>query len=273
MRYEGLLPQVHDPSLTLKLVRLFTFGELARVRRGRLHQHTGMDQLEVMLDQPSTVWVAYQGKQVKASPERVRRAGEEEQLTLTGWIDDLVHARGLFEKTPKRGFLDITLDPLLPEEEFQIVDQDSDYEPSIAATEDLAQQRPDPERVQWQGPLQPVGRRLRQTTMVREDENLPIEPMDDEPLPQERADLPGDGPPEDPPQEELQPEEERQAAEKRTYDDEDHEGPVSKRSRVEYLEIFELKVANLLKVKQSKEIQFQELSKFNKECFSRAMKK
>ena len=38
-------------------------------------------------------------------------------------------------------------------------------------------------------------------------------------------------------------------------------------------EIFELKVTNLLKANQNKEVRFQELGQFNKECFSKAMNK
>eukprot|EP00435_Cladocopium_sp_Y103_P050254 s2395_g15.t1 len=227
----------------------------------------------VMLDQPTTVWLAYQGKLVKASPERIRRASEEEQLTLTGWIDDLVHTRDLFERTPKRGFLDITTDPLPPAEEFEIGDKETDYEPSIAATEDL--QRPDPERVQWQGPLPPVSRRLRQKTMVKEDETLDEDMDQIQPL-QEPYQEPGDDPSGDRDLPDLQSVDDRHAAEKRAHDEpteEIEEEPVSKRSRLEYLEIFELKVMNLLKAKQSKEVRFQELSKFNKECFNRAMAK
>ena len=93
---------------------------------------------------------------MKASPERIRRASAEEQITLTGWIDDLVHTRDLFEKTPKRGFLDITSNPLPPDGKFEAIDKDSEYEPSIAATEEIALPAPDPEQVQWQGPLPPV---------------------------------------------------------------------------------------------------------------------
>jgi hypothetical protein len=67
-----------------------------------------------------------------------------------------VHTRDLFEKTPKRGFLDITSNPLPPDGEFEAIDKDSEYEPSIAATEEIALPAPDPEQVQWQGPLPPV---------------------------------------------------------------------------------------------------------------------
>eukprot|EP00435_Cladocopium_sp_Y103_P033184 s4126_g8.t1 len=230
----------------------------------------------VMLDQPTTVWLAYQGKLVKASPERIRRASEEEQLTLTGWIDDLVNTRDLFEKTPKRGFLDITEDPLPPEEEFAVDDQETDYEPSIAADEEVPRDlRPDSERVQWQGPLPPVARRLRRKTMVREQEE-PDEMMEETGLPQEGDNVPGDSPSDLPLPAEPIFEEERQAAEKRVHDEpeeDEAEEPLSKRSRLEYLEIFELKVMNLLKAKQSKEVRYQELNKFNKECFDKAMRK
>ncbi|CAL1148194.1 unnamed protein product [Cladocopium goreaui] len=257
----------------------FEVGEMVyfwRVGQGAAHQTApaywhGPARV-VMLDQPTTVWLAYQGKLVKASPERIRRASEEEQLTLTGWIDDLVHTRDMFEKTPKRGFLDITSDPLPPEEEFEIADKDSEYEPSIAATEELALPAAEPERVQWQGPLPPVNRRLRQKTMVRETEEMD-EPMEGEPGLQEGDIEPGDHPPEEPLPQETVHDDDRPGAEKRTYDEEIEEEPVSKRSRLEYLEVFELKVNNLLKAKQNKEIRFQELSKFNKECFGKAMKK
>ena len=148
-----------------------------------------------------------------------------------------------------------------------------EYEPSIAATKDLVPHVPDPDRVQWQGPLQPVYRRLRQKTMVREDDR-PDEPMDDGPGLQEGDAEPGRGPPNEPLQPEPTIEDDRPIGEKRTYDEDDEEDePVSKRSRLEYLEIFELKVSNLLKAKQNKEVRFQELSQTNKECCRKAMKK
>lgn len=48
---------------------------------------------------------------------RVRRSSEEEQLTLTGWIDDLVQTRQSLDTEPKRGFLDLSAEPLPPAEE------------------------------------------------------------------------------------------------------------------------------------------------------------
>ena len=61
------------------------------------------------------------------------------------------------------------------------------------ATEELALPAAEPERVQWQGPLPPVHRRLRQKTMVRENEEM------DEPVAWTSGDIElGDHPHEEP---------------------------------------------------------------------------
>ena len=141
----------------------------------------------VMTNPPSTIWVSYQGTLVKASPERIRRASEEEMLTLSGWIDALVETRATLEQEPKRGFLDLTNDPLPPDlpgdaggdllpekdEELQrprdLRDGDEPHGdqllgvPRVRPGEDLAGQP----REQWQGPLPPVGIRLRGKVRVR----------------------------------------------------------------------------------------------------------
>ena len=37
----------------------------------------------VMIDHPSTLWLAHRGYLIKASPERTRRASAEENLTIS----------------------------------------------------------------------------------------------------------------------------------------------------------------------------------------------
>ena len=99
------------------------------------------------------------------------------------------------------------------------------------------------------------------------------EPMDDDQGLREGDNEHGHDPHPEPLQSE-QTDNNQPMGEKRNYEEDEREDePVSKRSRVEYLEVFELKVANLLKAKQNKEIRFQELSQNNKECFKKAMKK
>ena len=65
--------------------------------------------------------------------------------------------REQFDRVPKRGFIDLSRDPLPPEnEQLQPVDnEDDDYEPTELAEDQEEQQSP------WQGPLPVVSRRLR----------------------------------------------------------------------------------------------------------------
>ena len=39
----------------------------------------------ILTSPPNSVWLAYQGFVVKASPEHLRIASAEEKMTLTGW--------------------------------------------------------------------------------------------------------------------------------------------------------------------------------------------
>ena len=47
----------------------------------------------VMTDQPSTIWLTHRGFLVKASPERIRRASLEENMSISGWLEDIVGAK------------------------------------------------------------------------------------------------------------------------------------------------------------------------------------
>jgi hypothetical protein len=57
----------------------------------------------IMVDQPSTIWVAYQSTLVKASPERIRRASAEENLTVSGWLKDLVDTKADLAQSRNKG--------------------------------------------------------------------------------------------------------------------------------------------------------------------------
>ena len=59
----------------------------------------------------NAVWVAYNNLQVKASPERVRHASSEENLSVSGWLRGMSQTRREFEKIPQKGFLDLSDDP------------------------------------------------------------------------------------------------------------------------------------------------------------------
>ena len=163
-----------------------------------------------MIDQPNTIWIAYQGYLVKAAPEN---------LTLTGWISDIVNTKEQLEQEPKKGYIDLMQEPIPPE--LLGEEGEDDYEPEQVLDE---QQDIDREFLPRHGhqhePLQsrPPKRRYR--------EKGPQDEEDLEELPQRPTDHNDQGM-QQPPQ-----------GEKREAADADVQNQQSaKRSRLEYLEI------------------------------------
>ena len=230
----------------------------------------------VMTDPPSTLWLSYQGTLVKASPERVRRTAEEEQLTLTGWIDDLAQTRDRLDQEPKRGFLDLSEDPLPVNEDDP---GNSDYEASIAPIDEK-----DEDTLPWQGPLPVVERRLKRKTDVRghgaEDEEMPEVLLPEE---EARDNVDRDSPPNPdlrpevalPPNEPPDDQPGAVAGLKRDSpeDDRELEEPEAKRIRNDFLDIMFAKVNALIQTRQRKEVKPHELNKNNKLAFDKATNK
>jgi hypothetical protein len=82
----------------------------------------------VLTAPPSTVWINYRGFIVKAAPEQLRLATEEERFTLTGWINDLTGTREELDKIPRQGYIDLSKEPfpIGENEDEQIQDQKED---------------------------------------------------------------------------------------------------------------------------------------------------
>ena len=192
---------------------------------------------------PSTVWIAHGNTIIKAAPERVRMASEEESLSISGWLDGITQAREAFEKIPRRNFVDCSQDD-------DPIDDDEmkDYEPS-----DNEGLEPDP-------PGDPPGRRVRRkmTNYAR-----PLEPppdlSDDRPsdalLPEEPPGLPAassepvvvqSGTEPAPEVEALAPDRKREA-------EIPEAAPPEKRSRLELLEVYNLQMQALAKQRARKE--------------------
>ena len=74
----------------------------------------------VLTAPPSTVWINYKGYVVKAAPEHLRHATEEERFTLSSWIDDITETRRQIDQEPRRGYLDLTKEPFPITEETKI---------------------------------------------------------------------------------------------------------------------------------------------------------
>ena len=217
----------------------------------------------VMLDQPSTVWLSYQGGLVKAAPERIRRASLEENLTLSGWIKDIVKKKHDPCTDPKRGYMDLEDHPLPPAENPD-PEGELEYAPSEMDDDDKVPPiiNVDPQR------------RYRDKRSQDIEDVLREEMTGDGGFSDLRPELPA--PPELPvPAEERgqdQDEQMREAGLKREMEDEGDERP-AKRSRAEYLELYHLKVEKLVQARQRKEIRMQELSAKNHKCFMAAINK
>eukprot|EP00435_Cladocopium_sp_Y103_P027341 s2384_g6.t1 len=84
----------------------------------------------ILTSPPSTVWLSFRGYVVKAAPEQLRLATEEEKFTLTGWINDLTGTREELEKYPRQGYLDLTKEGLpLDEDEDEIAEDKGKLQP------------------------------------------------------------------------------------------------------------------------------------------------
>ena len=230
----------------------------------------------VMIDQPSTLWLAFQGYLVKAAPERVRRASEEERLTMSSWLEDLVKRKNDPCTDPKNGYLDLTEHDLPPEEADRLIRGEEDHE-----GDDYEQS----DGVQAELPDLPPMKRYRAKAPEARPTAYPVAPgasnrkenYDFEDLMREYGQ---EGTKKD--QDILEEEdssrteeilgEPREGGEKRELEDYVEEGP-SKRSRLEHLEIYYTKVVELMKTKIKKEIKLNDLSVRNTRAFNKAIEK
>lgn len=85
----------------------------------------------ILTSPPSTIWLSYRGFVVKAAPEQLRLASEDERFTLTGWIDDIANTREELETQPKQGYLDLTKLPFPTE-----ADEENEAEPADGEIEE-----------------------------------------------------------------------------------------------------------------------------------------
>ena len=195
----------------------------------------------IMTSLPNAVWISHQGTLIKAAPERVRVATEEEALSLSGWMRGISQARAAFERNPTRNFIDLTKETdVIPEE----------------ATEndegDQAEAVPEPPP----GLPAPTRRVRQKTTGYSETRPTRTDPEDnlaERPLADDQADnaernadyhngAEGDI--------EMRADNKREA--------ENEIAPTGKRSRIELLEVYHMNLKSLAKQRQKKEAKVQD---------------
>ncbi|OLQ12727.1 Copia protein [Symbiodinium microadriaticum] len=144
------------------------FYRLGHSEKGdRPHQRWHGPARVIMTDYPGTIWLSYLGGLVKAAPERIRPGSEEENLTISGWLDVLTKAKEAFEKEPTRGYIDLSDEPLPDLEE---MDDEPDH-----GEEGVAQPEPVLRRVR--------GKRMPERALpepMRDEQDDVIMPQDDE---------------------------------------------------------------------------------------------
>ena len=57
---------------------------------------------------PTTVWLSYNHHLVKASPEKLRPASEEEFYSISGWLEGISNAKKQFETDKIKGMIDLS---------------------------------------------------------------------------------------------------------------------------------------------------------------------
>ena len=57
---------------------------------------------------PTTVWVSYNRHLVKAAPEKLRPASEEEFMSLSGWLEGITQAKQAFQNEKIHGLIDLS---------------------------------------------------------------------------------------------------------------------------------------------------------------------
>lgn len=80
--------------------------------------------------------MTFKGIVIKAAPEQLRHASPDEQLTLSGWIDDIAETRKEMEKKVTHGYIDLSKEELPGEDDspdYDFVDAE-DFKPTRRIT-------------------------------------------------------------------------------------------------------------------------------------------
>ena len=213
----------------------------------------------IMTALPGAVWIAYQDNVVKAAPERVRPAAEEESLSLSGWLSGLSQMREKFERMPAKGFVDLTKDddPIENQEDGgeqaeprpgddderlpplrRVRQKTSNYCPDLGENDPRGEEgtteamEADPTTLPAPPPGLPTPRPGDEITTEDREDTAMFHPEEIERVPDGASSPRGD-------------------VDKRELDD--GEQPSGKRSRIELLEIYNAQLQALVKQRQRKE--------------------
>lgn len=224
----------------------------------------------VMTDLPSTIWVTHQGYLIKASPERVRRASIEENMALTGWIEDIVKTKEDMVTKPVRGYTSTSMTNHHRHRRNWMSEENSARSMTTTrSTPHLSHQTIHPHLIYHLHIHQ-----SRDTD--RKHHNI----LDHLYPNQLRTTIPPPAPEAEPEEVDMEAvpnieneETERPKRDNSSLQEDEPEIQPAKRTRLEYLEAYHTKIENLMKARTKKEVRMNELSGKNRQCFLKAIAK
>lgn len=247
----------------------------------------------ILTSLPTTVWVAHRGRIVKASPEHLRPAADEEKFILTEWIQEIVETKKQLKETDFKGY--IVLDERPPQEEMDLDDEEfipppapkyrltgkhaasdvefkpDEYDQKRQRLQDTMeaqqgvqhdQQRERPAEVQ-PGQEGGIFEDADVEPEVESPEAVPTSPLPDDEMEEEKA-------------EEATPEmnqEELHRGQVRRAEEPGDAEPPAKRLRAELLEIFFQELEKINAIRNRKEVNYGKLMSGGKKKFDKAISK
>ena len=106
-------PRPHLDFQVGQLVYFWRRGADARRRQPTAYWHGPARILMTQL--PTALWLAYNGHLVKASPEKVRLASQEENLSMSSWLEGISNAKKqIDDKGNLKGYIDLSKEDITP---------------------------------------------------------------------------------------------------------------------------------------------------------------
>eukprot|EP00435_Cladocopium_sp_Y103_P068193 s512_g31.t1 len=247
----------------------------------------------ILTNLPNTVWVSHRGHIVKASPEHLRPAVDEEKFVLTDWIQDLVETKKRLQDQDFKGY--IVLDETPPDHEDYAEDEEyippprpkfrltgKHAEADVEFKPDMFDEKRDEKRRRLAEPaemnskmaepslIEPV---LPEGGIFNDPEDAPEIDSPDvvptSPLPDEETDIEAE-PTQDGHAEHA---EELHRGQVRQAEGPDEGEPPAKRHRAEFLEILYNELEKITMTRNRKEITYGRLDHNNKKKFDKAISK
>jgi hypothetical protein len=242
---------------------------------------------------PTTVWVAHRGRIVKASPEHLRPAAEEEKFILTEWVQEIVETKKQLKETDFKGY--IVLDERPPPEEMELDDEEFIPPPApkyrltgkhAASEVEFKPDEYDQKRQKLQDAME-----ARQGVQLgpHHDQHAEVQPgpeggIFNDPDIEEEAESPGVVPTSPLPDDEIEeekteetapgvPQEELHRGQVRRAEEPGDAEPPAKRLRAELLEIFFQELEKINMTRNRKEVNYGKLMSGSKKKFDKAISK